>query len=303
MQTNGSSQLGKSRAEKGHPVAARPDKKRAQKLNPGLARKYERLKNELKSAGSVLVAFSGGVDSSLLLRVAADVLKDKVLAVTIDTPLFSRQEIQSAEKLAKHLKVSLMLIKANSLELPAVAKNSNQRCYYCKLFLFSRLKQIAKNKGLNEIVEGSNLDDNKDFRPGGKAIEELGIRSPLKETGFRKSDIRQLAKYLGLPNWKKPSAACLASRIPYGQPLDRKLLSKIERGERALISLGFGQVRLRHQGEIARIEINPEEFFRWLKPGIRSSAVASLKKLGYRYVVLDLEGYRTGSFNPPAIKQ
>jgi uncharacterized protein len=210
--------------------------------------------------------------------------------------------MRAAQKLAKSLQVGLMIVKANSLELPAVAKNSNQRCYYCKLFLFSGLKQIAKNKGLNQIVEGSNLDDTKDFRPGKKAIKELGIRSPLEEAGFSKNEIRQLAKYVGLPNWNKPEAACLASRIPYGQPLDRKLLSKIERGERALISLGFSQVRLRHHGEIARIEINLEDFSRWLKPEIRTRAVSSLKKLGYRYVVLDLEGYRTGSLNPLAVK-
>jgi len=292
MRAGGSPQRGKNR----------PENRTGRPLNQSLARKYERLKNELKAAGSVLVAFSGGVDSSLLLRVAADVLKDQVLAVTVDTPLFSRQEMRAAQKLAKSLQVNLMIVKANSLELPAVAKNSNQRCYYCKLFLFSGLKQIAKNKGLNQIVEGSNLDDTKDFRPGEKAIKELGIRSPLVEAGFRKKDIRQLAKYLGLPNWNKPEAACLASRIPYGQPLDRKLLSKIERGERALISLGFSQVRLRHHGEIARIEINLEDFSRWLKPEIRTRAVSSLKKLGYRYVVLDLEGYRTGSLNPPAVK-
>ncbi|HAV42001.1 MAG TPA: ATP-dependent sacrificial sulfur transferase LarE [Acidobacteria bacterium] len=292
MRTGGSPQRGKNR----------PENRTGRRLNQSLVRKYERLKNELKAAGSVLVAFSGGVDSSLLLRVAADVLKDQVLAVTVDTPLFSRQEMRAVQKLAKSLQVNLMIVKANSLELPAVAKNSNQRCYYCKLFLFSGLKQIAKNKGLNQIVEGSNLDDTKDFRPGEKAIKELGIRSPLVEAGFRKKDIRQLAKYLGLPNWNKPEAACLASRIPYGQPLDRKLLSKIERGERALISLGFSQVRLRHHGEIARIEINLEDFSRWLKPEIRTRAVSSLKKLGYRYVVLDLEGYRTGSLNPPAVK-
>jgi uncharacterized protein len=302
MRTGGSPQRGKNRQEKRRSVTTSPDKRRAQQLDTSLARKYERLKNELKAAGSVLVAFSGGVDSSLLLRVAADVLKDQVLAVTVDTPLFSRQEMRAAQKLAKSLRVNLMIVKANSLELPAVAKNSNQRCYFCKSFLFSGLKQIAKNKGLNQIVEGSNLDDTKDFRPGKKAIKELGIRSPLVEAGFRKKDIRQLAKYLGLPNWDKPSAACLASRIPYGQPLDRKILSKIERGERALISLGFSQVRLRHHGKIARIESSPEECSRWLKPGIRTRALSSLKKLGYRYIVLDLEGYRTGSLNPPAVK-
>ena len=245
-----------------------------------------------------MVAFSGGVDSSLLLRVAADVLKDKVLAVVIDSPVFSREEIQAAKKLAKDLKVSLMTIKANTLEVPEVIKNTDRRCYYCKLFLFSRLRKIARQKSLNEILEGSNLDEAGDYRPGRKALEELNIRSPLEEAGFTKIEIRKLAKYLGLPNWNKPSVACLASRVPYGQPLNVDILSKIEKGEKILRQQGFSQVRLRHHGEIARIEIDPGEFSRWLEPVVREKAVASLKKLGYRYVALDLDGYRMGSLNP-----
>ncbi|HRD02677.1 MAG TPA: ATP-dependent sacrificial sulfur transferase LarE [Candidatus Saccharicenans sp.] len=264
----------------------------------GLSRKYEILKEQLKSTGSAMVAFSGGVDSSLLLRVAADVLKDKVLAVVIDSPVFSREEIQAAKKLAKDLKVSLMTIKANTLEVPEVIKNTDRRCYYCKLFLFSRLRKIARQKSLNEILEGSNLDEAGDYRPGRKALEELNIRSPLEEAGFTKIEIRKLAKYLGLPNWNKPSVACLASRVPYGQPLNVDILSKIEKGEKILRQQGFSQVRLRHHGEIARIEIDPGEFSRWLEPVVREKAVASLKKLGYRYVALDLDGYRMGSLNP-----
>ena len=264
----------------------------------GLSRKYEILKEQLKSTGSAMVAFSGGVDSSLLLRVAADVLKDKVLAVVIDSPVFSREEIQAAKKLAKDLKVSLMTIKANTLEVPEVIKNTDRRCYYCKLFLFSRLRKIARQKSLNEILEGSNLDEAGDYRPGRKALEELNIRSPLEEAGFTKIEIRKLAKYLGLPNWNKPSVACLASRVPYGQPLNVDILSKIEKGEKILRQQGFSQVRLRHHGEIARIEIDPGEFSRWLEPVVREKAVASLKKLGYRYVALDLDGYRMGNLNP-----
>ncbi|MDD8021060.1 MAG: ATP-dependent sacrificial sulfur transferase LarE [Acidobacteriota bacterium] len=267
-------------------------------LEAGLARKYERLKEELKLAGSALVAFSGGVDSSLLLRVAADVLEDRVLAVIIDAPVFSREEILAAQHLASNLKVPFMTVKVDNLKVPEVVKNTEQRCYHCKLFLFSRLKKIARQKGLIEIIEGSNFDDAKDYRPGKKAVEELNIRSPLEEAGFSKDDVRNLAKYLGLPNWPKPPAACLASRIPYGQSLDRNLLGKIEKGEKILKSLGFGQVRLRHHGELARIEIDQAEFELWLKPEVREKAVTSLIGLGYRYVALDLAGYRTGSLNP-----
>lgn len=151
---------------------------------------------------------------------------------------------------------------------------------------------------MNEILEGSNLDEAGDYRPGRKALEELNIRSPLEEAGFTKIEIRKLAKYLGLPNWNKPSVACLASRVPYGQPLNVDILSKIEKGEKILRQQGFSQVRLRHHGEIARIEIDPGEFSRWLEPVVREKAVASLKKLGYRYVALDLDGYRMGSLNP-----
>lgn len=153
--------------------------------------------------------------------------------------------------------------------------------------------------GLNRVLEGSNLDDAADYRPGRRALKELGVYSPLAEAGLTKAEIRCLARYLGLPNWNKPQTACLASRIPYGQPLDRAILEKIEKGEEIIRQLGFSQVRLRHHGEIARIEIDPKEFLLWFKPGISEKVVADLKKLGYRYITLDLDGYRAGSLNPP----
>ena len=271
----------------------------SEQLEAGLIQKYERLKEEIKSAEGALVAFSGGIDSSLLLRVATDVLGKRATAVIVDSPLFSRQEIQAARRLAADLKVNLKTVQINSLEIPGVAKNTDKRCYYCKFSLFSRLKELAREMGLNRVLEGSNLDDSADFRPGRKALKELGIYSPLAEAGFTKAEIRRLARYLGLPNWNKPQAACLASRIPYGQPLDRVILEKIEKGEEIIRQLGFSQVRLRHHGEIARIEIDPKEFLLWFKPGISEKVVADLKKLGYRYITLDLDGYRAGSLNPP----
>jgi len=270
----------------------------SEQLEAGLIQKYERLKEEIKSAEGALVAFSGGIDSSLLLRVATDVLGKRVTAVIVDTPLFSRQEIQAARRLAADLKVNLITVQIDSLEIPGVAKNTDKRCYYCKFTLFSRLKELAREMGLNRVLEGSNLDDSADFRPGREALKELGIYSPLAEAGLTKAEIRRLARYLGLSNWNKPQAACLASRIPYGQPLDRAILEKIEKGEEIIRQQGFSQVRLRHHGEIARIEIDPKEFPLWLKPGISEKVVANLKKLGYRYVTLDLDGYRTGSLNP-----
>lgn len=297
----------RGRQSKSRPKAVKSGRV-SEQLEADLIQKYERLKEELKSAESALVAFSGGVDSSLLLRVAADVLGDRVKAVIVDSPLFSRQEIQAARKLAADLKVDLMTVQVNSLEVPGVVKNTDQRCFYCKFSFFSRLKEVAREIGLkevareiglNKVLEGSNLDDAADYRPGRKALKELGIYSPLAEAGLTKAEIRRLARYIGLSNWNKPQAACLASRIPYGQPLDRSILEKIEKGEKIIRQQGFSQVRLRHHGEIARIEIDQAEFRLWLKPKIKEKVVANLKKLGYRYVTLDLDGYRTGSLNPP----
>jgi len=273
-------------------------KKKADQIPTKLVGKYSRLKEILQSMGSVLVAFSGGVDSSWLLRVAAEALGDRVMAVIASSPTYQRREIQEAKKIARNLKVKFMVIESEEFQSDEFKKNTPLRCYYCKLSLFSQLQKIAREQELAQVVEGSNLDDDLDYRPGKKAIEQLGVRSPLKEAGFRKKDIRQLARILGLPNWNKPSMACLASRIPFNQPIETDLLNRIAQGEEYLRQMGFSQIRLRHHGEIARVEVEPEEFSLLIDDKNRQKIARRLKKLGYRYVTIDVEGYRTGSLNP-----
>lgn len=262
-----------------------------------LKTKIGRLKKILSSMKGVIVAFSGGVDSSFLLKVARDVLKEKVLALTADSPTFPRSELREAKKLARKLKIKHLLIKSEEFQNPQFTKNFSNRCYFCKKELFSKLKKIARDLNYQYVIEGSNLDDQTDFRPGQKAASELKIRSPLKEAGLRKNEIRALSLKLGLENWAKPAQACLASRIPYGRKITPRRLKKIERAEEFLKKMGFGQVRVRDHGAVARIEILAKELPKILEEKKRKKILANFKKMAYPYVCLDLEGYRTGSQN------
>lgn len=261
--------------------------------------KYERLKNILKKMGKVLVAFSGGVDSTFLIKVAHDVLGDDVLAVVASSETYPEQEIKEAARLARKLNTRSRIIHTSELENPDFISNPPQRCYFCKKELFSKLKEIAKAEGIPYILDGSNYDDRSDFRPGAKAARELGIRSPLKEARLGKKEIRQLSRRSKLPTWSKPSLACLASRFPYYSNIDNKSLEQVARAENYLRKIGFSQIRVRHHGRTARIEIEPDEFSRIIKKRIREGIVRNLKKFGYIYVTLDLSGYRTGSMNEP----
>ena len=275
---------------------------RAQKKNvlipAKLLRKYNRLKRILKSFDSVLVALSGGVDSSLLLRASVEALDGRVMAVVINSPLFFPEEIKMALKIARKLKVKYELINSDHYLKEKFRKNTPARCYFCKLSLFKKLEKIRRAEGIAMVVEGSNLDDELDYRPGKKALRELKIRSPLKEAGLKKAEIRLLAKVLGLSNWNSPANACLATRIPYYQPIEPKNLEKIREAELYLKKLGLAQVRVRDHGEIARIEVWPEAFKYLVQSGVRKKICRQLKRLGWKYVTFDLEGYRTGSLNP-----
>lgn len=246
---------------------------------------------------SVLVAYSGGVDSTLLLKVAAEILKDKVLAVIASSETYPEREIKAAQNLAQDLGVKYQIIKTEELADEKFIKNSKDRCYFCKLELFSKLADSARKNHLNFVVDGSNYDDLSDFRPGSQAAKELGIRSPLQEAGLTKTEIRELSKEMGLNTWDKPSFACLASRIPYGTRLNKDDLVKINEAEEFLINLGFKQVRVRHHQHIVRIELRKEDLATIFEENFLDQINNKFKSLGYNYITLDLQGYRTGSLN------
>jgi uncharacterized protein len=263
-----------------------------------LQEKQKRLEDILIEGGSLVVAFSGGVDSTFLLKKALDVLgPEKVLAVVAQSETYPASEVQQAVVLAGALGAHLRLIHTEELADDNFSSNPVNRCYFCKKELFSRLVEIAQAEGYNWVVEGSNQDDLADFRPGGKAKEELRVRSPLLEAGLGKQDIRTLSKDLDLPTWDKPSFACLSSRFPYGTRITSEQLQLVDKAEAFLKHLGFCQVRVRLHGEVARVELEPSEIGRIFQDNLATQVNNGLKRLGFTYVALDLEGYRTGSMN------
>lgn len=259
--------------------------------------KWDLLTSLLAEMKKAVIAYSGGVDSAVLLRTAADIMGRDLVAVTAVSETFPGGELDHAAAYAGTLGIRHRIIPSTELQHEEFAKNGPDRCYHCKLDLFGSLRRIAESEGIPFVLDGSNADDRRDYRPGRKAAEELSVRSPLAEAGLTKADIRGRARKLSMPMWDKPSLACLSSRVPYGTRITVDLLRTIQAAEDVVRKTGLRQVRVRHQGDTARIEVARDDFSRFLAPGAADGIVREIKKLGYRYVCLDLEGYRTGSMN------
>lgn len=259
--------------------------------------KLETLKNHLKSLESLAIAFSGGTDSTFLLKIAYDVLGENILAVTARSSTYPEREFAEAVEFVERHRIPHRVIVSEELEIEGFSENPLNRCYLCKHELFSKIVGLANERNLKHVADGSNFDDLDDFRPGAKAASELGIVSPLREAGMTKADIRILSKEMNLPTWNKPAFACLSSRFPYGQKITREKLLAVDRAEQFLFDAGFRQVRVRHHGNMARIEVSAEERVKFFEEDLMDKVYHEFKKLGFIYTALDLKGYRTGSMN------
>jgi uncharacterized protein len=257
--------------------------------------KINALKAILQDLGSAVVAYSGGIDSTLLLKVAHEVLGERVIGVTVVSASVPQDELAEAQQLAQEIGVRHILLKGQETSDPRYLENTPNRCYFCRHITYTDIVAYAQRNGVAFVLDGSNADDTHDHRPGRKAAREHGVRSPLQEAGMTKADIRNLARQYGLPNWNKPAAACLSSRIPYGTRISIEMLAQVEAGESAIKAMGFSHLRVRHHERVARIEVPPDRFLDVLAQ--REGIVAALQQAGYQYVTLDLAGFRSGSMN------
>jgi uncharacterized protein len=266
----------------------------------GIPAKVDRLRGVLEATDGVVVAHSGGVDSSLVAAVAAQVLGPRAIAITAVSPSLAPGELEDARRVARAVGIRHRTVRTRETEVAAYLANGTDRCYHCKVELYDVLARVASEERLAVVATGANLDDLGDFRPGLRAAAERGVRHPLVEAGLTKEDVRGAARRLGVPVWDKPASACLSSRIPFGVRITVEELSKIGRAERLVKDLGFRQCRVRAHGELVRIEVEPTDLPRLARADVRERVASGLKQLGYRFVTLDLEGFRSGSMNPPA---